>query len=196
MTFLVFFSASRRECFCFSFIAVGAAITGGTASVLGGGKFANGAQTAAVQYLFNESVTSKKTTVNRIETENSILYERDDGASVLLRNDVTGGPIPQVSDERISHALDVSLQEGQRVNIISGFRGLDHPLASVNHYKYDAIDVYIEGYTSTQTARALYNSGHFHRASGYPNSNLQSAHADNNITRRGGCFVKWGGARC
>ena len=33
--------------------AAGAAIVGGTASVLGGGKFANGAQTAAIQYLFN-----------------------------------------------------------------------------------------------------------------------------------------------
>jgi hypothetical protein len=31
-----------------------AAIIGGTASSLGGGKFANGAQTAAIQYLFNQ----------------------------------------------------------------------------------------------------------------------------------------------
>jgi len=33
----------------------GAALVGGTASVLGGGKFANGAQTAAIQYLFNQA---------------------------------------------------------------------------------------------------------------------------------------------
>jgi hypothetical protein len=33
------------------------AIVGGTASVLGGGKFANGAQTAAIQYLFNQVAT-------------------------------------------------------------------------------------------------------------------------------------------
>ena len=37
--------------------AAGAAIVGGAASVLGGGKFANGAQTAAIQYLFNEAVS-------------------------------------------------------------------------------------------------------------------------------------------
>jgi hypothetical protein len=40
--------------------AAGAAIVGGTASVLGGGKFANGAQTAAIQYLFNQAATSDK----------------------------------------------------------------------------------------------------------------------------------------
>jgi hypothetical protein len=91
-----------------------------------------------IWYLFNEVASSQKSKINKTETENSVLYERGDGASVLLKNDVAGGPLPQVSDERISHALDVSLQEGKRVNIISGFRGLDHPLASVNHYKYDA----------------------------------------------------------
>ncbi|MGS2717859.1 RHS repeat-associated core domain-containing protein [Eionea flava] len=35
--------------------AAGAALVGGTASVLGGGKFANGAATAAIQYLFNQA---------------------------------------------------------------------------------------------------------------------------------------------
>ena len=40
--------------------AAGAALVGGTASVLGGGKFANGAQTAAIQYLFNEVGPGKK----------------------------------------------------------------------------------------------------------------------------------------
>ncbi len=34
--------------------AIAAALFGGTASRLGGGKFSNGAQTAAIQYLFNE----------------------------------------------------------------------------------------------------------------------------------------------
>ncbi|EGG95528.1 Rhs family protein [gamma proteobacterium IMCC1989] len=38
--------------------AAGAALVGGTASVLGGGKFANGAQTAAIQYLFNQVASS------------------------------------------------------------------------------------------------------------------------------------------
>lgn len=33
---------------------------GGTASVLGGGKFANGAQTAAIQYLFNQAVSDEE----------------------------------------------------------------------------------------------------------------------------------------
>jgi RHS repeat-associated protein len=37
--------------------AFGAAIVGGTASALGGGKFSNGAQTAAIQYLFNQAAS-------------------------------------------------------------------------------------------------------------------------------------------
>ena len=40
--------------------AASAAITGGTISKLGGGKFANGAQTAAIQYLFNQVASSSK----------------------------------------------------------------------------------------------------------------------------------------
>jgi hypothetical protein len=32
------------------------AVVGGTISVIGGGKFANGAQTGAVRYLFNETI--------------------------------------------------------------------------------------------------------------------------------------------
>jgi hypothetical protein len=40
--------------------AAGAAVVGGTASVLGGGKFSNGAQTAAIQYLFNQVLSSKE----------------------------------------------------------------------------------------------------------------------------------------
>jgi hypothetical protein len=36
------------------------AVVGGTASVLGGGKFANGAQTGAFSYLFNELASAKR----------------------------------------------------------------------------------------------------------------------------------------
>lgn len=130
------------------------------------------------------------------KNKNSILYERD-GASVLVRNDVIGGDIPLVNDDRVSHALDISAQEGNlRVVIISGYRGPLHKNASENHEKYNAIDIYIDGYDSTQTAKAMYESGHFHRVAGYPNTNLQTAHGDDRIAMKGGCFVYWMGPGC
>ena len=176
-----------------------AAAVGGTISAVTGGKFANGARTAAMAHLLNAEggVIKKRLAqqrsldgVTKIETKDSILYERD-GASVLVKNDILENGIPQVSDGRINDALDISVQEGQRVNIISGYRE-----NSDNHKMYDAIDVYIKGYNSTQTARALYGSGYFHRVTGYPNSNLQSVHGDNRASYKGGCFVYWRGPRC
>ena len=192
------------------------AIVGGTVSRLNGGKFENGAVTGAmIQALNTESeygswdqsqdcpvddcmvVTPGEeheivTTINK----DSILYEQGD-ASVLVKNDTLGGPIPQVGMDRVQHALDISAQEGGvRVNIISGFRGLDHPMVSVNHRLYNAIDIYIDGYSSTETATAMYASGHFRRVAGYPESNLQSAHGDDRSDLRAGCFVTWGGSRC
>ena len=82
------------------------------------------------------------------------------------------------------------------MNIISGYRPPGHANESINHQLYDAIDVYIKGYSSTQTAKALYKSGYFHRVSGYPKSILQTAHGDNRTTHRAGCFVTWGGDSC
>ena len=50
--------------------AASAAITGGTISKLGGGKFANGAQTAAIQYLFAETAQkSRKSTSQKLTTD-------------------------------------------------------------------------------------------------------------------------------
>ncbi len=133
-------------------------------------------------------------------TEDSILYIRG-ASSVLVKNDVSAKGIPVVSLERVFDALDVSKQVGKRVNVISGYRGPNYDPKSINHEKYDAIDVYIDGFTSTQTAKALYNSGHFHRVAGYPSSKLQSAHGDNKrshegVKYKGGCFVEWGGDSC
>ena len=174
-----------------------AAAGGLLGSRLAGGSFELGFLTAGLAFAVNQVVTElAQEEITTTRTEDSILYERGN-SSVLVKNDVPSNGIPQVSEERISHALDVSAQEGgARVNIISGYRGPDHQDASVNHEKYNAIDVYIDGYDSTQTARALYNSGHFHRVAGYPDSNLQSAHGDDRTTRRGGCFVYWGGPGC
>ena len=42
------------------FGAIKMAIVGGTASVIGGGKFANGAMGSAFQYLFNDAITSEE----------------------------------------------------------------------------------------------------------------------------------------
>jgi RHS repeat-associated protein len=45
----------------YAFGTAGAALVGGTASRLGGGKFANGARTAAIQYMFNQAATAAET---------------------------------------------------------------------------------------------------------------------------------------
>ncbi len=49
--------------------AVGAGLVGGTASVLGGGKFSNGAQTAALQYLFNQILSDEEVSKEMERTE-------------------------------------------------------------------------------------------------------------------------------
>jgi len=55
---------------------VASAVVGGTASELGGGKFANGAQTAAFQYLFNARA-------NRwLQSRNHTAYLRDQAAAL------------------------------------------------------------------------------------------------------------------
>ena len=181
-----------------------AAVVGGTISRITGGKFANGALTAAMAQLFNNEAANiakanrQKQLAHLIvrPTEDSILYEYGD-ASVLVQNDVPGNGIPQVSIKQIGQMLDLSNQEGGRtVNIISGYRGPNHVNTSINHEKYGALDVYINNYNSTQTAKALYKTGYFHRVAGYPRSNLQSVHGDNRTTQKGGCFVEWGGASC
>ncbi|VUD40407.1 tRNA(Glu)-specific nuclease WapA [Thalassocella blandensis] len=49
--------------------AISTAMVGGTASVIGGGKFANGAQTAMVQYLFNQAAEDLK---NQFDTRQKL----------------------------------------------------------------------------------------------------------------------------
>ena len=179
--------------------AMASAVVGGTATAVGGGKFANGAVTAAFGYLYNEcgqgrcSGDSDRLLVDH--KQNAIIYQRGD-ARVVVQNDVLENGIPQVSMERVLHALDVSAQETRAIHIISGYRDSGHTNASINHQKFNAIDAFIPGYDSTQTAKALYDSGHFHKVAGYPNSRLQTAHGDDRTSHRGGCFVEWGGARC
>ncbi|WJG07965.1 RHS repeat-associated core domain-containing protein [Aliiglaciecola sp. LCG003] len=49
------------------------AVIGGTASVISGGKFSNGARTGAFQYLFNQALSSIKKGYDRIETTKRII---------------------------------------------------------------------------------------------------------------------------
>jgi len=186
------------------------AIAGGTVSQLTGGKFANGAMTAAIQYTVNETAAEIKATYRahykaaslRIsKIDDSILYEKG-GASVLVKNNVTGGDIPGVSDKTIGHLLDVSYAEGEQVWVISGARPKGHTLyrATGPHTVDGAVDVKIDKYSGVQTAKALHRSGHFNRVSAYLNTN--TAHADYRprVSQgrhwKQGCFQYWGGAKC
>ncbi|SMN14160.1 hypothetical protein BHECKSOX2_1557 [Bathymodiolus heckerae thiotrophic gill symbiont] len=61
------------------------AVVGGTVSVIGGGKFANGAQTGAFRYLFNESMHAGKGLQVRFSTK-----DYDNGATVGLYESAEG----------------------------------------------------------------------------------------------------------
>ena len=129
--------------------------------------------------------------------EDSILYQRR-RATVLVKNNEPEKGIPQVHGRAVVDGLEVSAQEGQRAQIISGYRR-----DSMNHMKYGAIDVYIEGYSTEQTAEALCRSGRFNRVSSYPgrlpgSRRLNTAHADYREDRSQGLHRDWVplGRRC
>ena len=173
-------------------IAARAAI-GGTLSSATGGKFVNGAVTAAFSQAFNEERTLNRT--NEIEvtwTEHGILYETADG-SVLVQNNQLDAPIPKVGIRAILDALAVSVQEGRRLQIISGSRE-----DSSAHKEHGAIDVFIEGYTTEETAAALHKIGRFNRVSSYTGrlqprdyDRLNTAHADYKTAENQGLFEDW-----
>ena len=168
-----------------------AGTVGGTVSKMTGGKFSNGAITAAFANLFNQQSEpeNEQESIVKTESSDSILYERGT-ASVLVKNDKTNGAIPQVDMGQVSDALDVSAAEGKQVQIISGYRKGPSP-----HGKHRAIDVYIEGYTTEQTAEALYRSGNFNRVSSYTGryskKRRNTAHADYKPTGNQGLFEDW-----
>ncbi|MGH1427721.1 MAG: RHS repeat-associated core domain-containing protein [Arenicella sp.] len=179
-------------------------VVSGAVADMAGGSFSQGFFLGGLAYAVNQMQSSLKSgrNVGNLQVtslKNSIIYEDIElGGRVVLENDVHANGIPIVSEDRIFDALDISRQEGYvTVRVLSGYRPPNHPTSpSINHERFNAIDISIEGYTSTQTARAMYASGHFHRVSGYPNSNLQSAHGDDRTFRRGGCYIFWSGPKC
>ena len=170
------------------------AAVGGTISVATGGKFVNGAVTGAFSQLYNEERTLEEGLpegVTITERPNGVLYEHE-GASVLVQNNDPGGAIPIVTDRSVGDALYVSYRENRQLQIISGYRE-----GSVAHMKHEAIDVYIDGYTTRETANALHSSGRFNRVSSYTgkvDSTVKprnTAHADYNPSRNQGLFEDW-----
>ncbi|MXW51002.1 MAG: hypothetical protein F4149_12840, partial [Gammaproteobacteria bacterium] len=184
-------------------VAIGAAI-GGTASRITGGKFANGAITGAFsQALNNEQAEAQAARqpqpdeatmpgVTRTDLGNGVLYEHEDGSSVLVQNDVAGGEIPDVNTRQVLDALAVSAQEGGRVQIISGYRGPGHDLYREDsaHHVDGAIDVRMEGVSSEDLARALHRTGRFNRVSWYTDGRT-AAHADYRQSGPQGLFEDW-----
>jgi hypothetical protein len=98
-----------------------AALVGGTVSVLGGGKFANGAQTGAFQYLFNARMTGKA--LARLAAKGSQLlsdYLIDAGAEKIHDNlhmrvagvhSVADG-VFKFNDVNFFHVAEVKLDDG------------------------------------------------------------------------------------
>ena len=91
----------------------------------------------------------------------------------------------------IAHVLTVSETAGATVYVISGYRAD----STTQHRHGVAVDLYIPGNTTTQTARVIHDSGVFNRASSYT-GNAQyrprnTAHADYQSTGNQGLFDNW-----
>ena len=96
---------------------VRASIVGGTASVLGGGKFANGAYTAAFQHLLNEELPGK----TEFEIERAIPIGIDDPFFDTRTNKLLNTLEPEV--KRLAHRHLYQLRRlGIDARIISGTR--------------------------------------------------------------------------
>ncbi len=92
--------------------AAKAAVVGGTASVLGGGKFANGATTASFSYLFGEAARNSQKPESRV---------------VAAPNDVKGA-VKQTLEGKLGRAVDVDqikvVENSKWANLLSGITEL------------------------------------------------------------------------
>ena len=96
-----------------------AAVIGGTASALGGGKFANGAWTAAFQHLLNSEAVAKAE--SSFEIERAIPVETDDPMFDERTNKMLNSLHPEV--KRLAHRHIYQLKRlGIDARIISGNR--------------------------------------------------------------------------
>ena len=119
-------------------------------------------------------------------------------ATVLVKNNEPAKGIPRVHGRAVLDALELSRRERVPANVISGYR-----TDSENHSIHGAIDVYIDGYSTEETASALCSIGRFNRVSSYsgtrPSTDRRNtAHADYKPSGNQGLFDNWHyqGKRC
>ncbi len=111
--------------------AMGEAVVGGTASVLGGGKFSNGAQTAAIQYLFNQLRSSL--IAERTSTSTSVNGQRHEyKIRGLICTQQTSGCNDQLADRVFNYVnkndvpFSFSSSEGSGPRTLWGNNPIDH----------------------------------------------------------------------
>ncbi len=98
---------------------VGAALVGGTASVIGGGKFANGAQTAAIQYLLNQIGRTKLENDERKRLAQSI-NDQIDAKEIVLRRWLAANDRSNHNFSRME-IVELSLDKARLIaNLIEG----------------------------------------------------------------------------
>ena len=127
---------------------VAAAVIGGTASKLGGGKFANGAVTAAFSYLFSQAGASEKggapvTGSNSSGGGYSRIASDIDGDGVaditFINDDLNGASTDlAVRDELAVMVEDTVRSTGLKININSTVRG---PCSNSAHCFANAVDI-------------------------------------------------------
>ena len=127
-------------------------------------------------------------TSSKVDAQGNTIYMRDGGTVIVLsgvevRNTAGGDTIADV--------LTVSGSTNKAVYIISGYRST----STTQHGNGVAVDLYIPGNSTTQTARAVYNAGVFNRVSSYTGnaqySPRNTAHADYRSTGNQGLFDNW-----
>jgi hypothetical protein len=129
------------------FGAVKAAMVGGTASVIGGGKFANGAIGSAFQYMFNDSMTGKiaggisgSATKKVLDVDPTLERIAASGAKYAVRGAFAGGAVGAIGD-------DIGIMTGAYMGAKVGFSYgilkqaiLEAGWAEIPNYVKDIVD--------------------------------------------------------
>jgi rare lipoprotein A (peptidoglycan hydrolase) len=98
-------------------------IAGGTGSVLGGGKFGNGATTAAFQYLFNQMASEARQAQSGVSAGEQLAEQRFSGEATYYNlpgnNTASGAPFDPNADAAAMYQKGVRLGDQVRVELQS-----------------------------------------------------------------------------
>ena len=168
--------------------AVAAAIVGGTISEATGGKFANGAVTAAYANVFNQQASKNKqikAVSSIVDEHGNTIYTLGEAKVMVLK----GRTVKNMPDgNTIEDVLTASKKIGNKlIYVSSGYRE-----NSTTEHKRVALDIYVHGSTEKDIPgyRDQINELNiFNRVNTYENKNI--IHLDYKATGNQGRFHEW-----